>query len=78
MLLWLRFRRRFLQAAGIALALQNDPDISPYVVHLRHIYVGNGTIYTITKGLDGRAWDQIADPLPEQVLMIGFRIARLC
>ena len=78
MYLWLQSRRRFLKAAGIALALQNDPGISPYVVNLRYVYIGNGTIYTVTEGLDGCAWDQITDITPEQILMIGCRIAHLC
>ena len=76
--LWNRERLRCLRAAAIALALRDHPKIGRYVVHLRSVRFGNGTIYTVTEGLDGRSWDLIADENTEQILQTGSRIALLC
>lgn len=76
--LWFQAKIRCLKAAMIALTLQEDPRTAQYVVHLRSVYIGNGTIYTVTKGLDGCAWDLLTGESAEQILQIGCRIADFC
>lgn len=76
--LWNWERLRCLRAAGIAFDLREDKKTARYVVHLQSVRIGNGTIYTVTKGLDGQAWDSISGETADQVLQIGSRIALFC
>ena len=48
------------------------------VVQMWALYIGRGTIYTVTEGLDGTPWDTVAGETPEQILQIGYRIASFC
>lgn len=76
--LWLEAKIRFFEAFYKEFFLQNDMDTAPYIVHVQSLYIGNGTMYMLTEGIDGKAWNQIVDDTVEQILIIGCQIADLC
>ncbi len=75
---WFRAWCRCLRAGKVAFLLREEPRTMDAVVGLWALYVGQGTIYTVTEGLDGTSWDAVAGETPEQILQIGYRIATLC
>lgn len=75
---WNQARCRFFSSIRTAYILQSDPLTAQGVVHLSSVWIGNGSIYTITDDQNGSPWDTFTEESPELILQIGSIIATHC
>ena len=75
---WIRWKQaqfRFFRAIRTAYTLQSDPKTAQGVLHLSSVWIGNGSVYSITDDCNGIPWDTVAEESPERILQIGRIIA---
>lgn len=75
---WSQAWHRCFRSIRTAYALQNDQRTAQGVVHISAIWIGNGSIYTITDDQNGYPWDTFTEESPERILLIGGVIAKHC